>query len=85
MLQVAKVEVGVGKVVSIDFDSFDCSHSSDLDGLSSPDCKSLNMDRNSVRLDLGTLLRHWLVDMVLHVKLDTCQLRGQCLNRCHRI
>ena len=60
-------------MVGIDTGSFDCSRSSDLDGLSSSDCKSLNMDHNSTGLDLGTLLRHWLVDMVLHVVLGTCQ------------
>ena len=54
-------------MVGIDFGSIDCSRSSDLDGLSSPDCKSLNMDRIFAGLDLGTLLRHWFVDMVLHV------------------
>ena len=60
-------------MVGIDFGSFDYFRSLDLDGLSSPDCKSLNMDRIFTGLDLGTLLRHWLVDMVLHVVLDTCQ------------
>ena len=72
-------------MVGIDFDSFDYSHSSDLDSLFSPDYKRLNMDRISVGLDLGTLLQHWLVDMVLHVVLGTCQLCSRCLNKCHRI
>ena len=53
-------------MVGIGFGSFDCSHSLDLDGLSSPDCKSLNMDYIFAGLDLRTLLWHWLVDMVLH-------------------
>ena len=60
-------------MVGIDSDLFDYFHSSDLDGLSSLDCKSLNKDHISIGLNLGTLLRHWLVDMVLHVKLGTCQ------------
>ena len=60
-------------MVSIGSGSFDCSRNSDLDDLSSLDCKSLNMDHNFAGLDLGTLLRHWLVDMVLHVVLGTCQ------------
>ena len=60
-------------MVGIDSDSFDYSHSSGLDGLSSLDCKSLNMDRIFAGLDLGTLLRHWLIDMILHVVLGTCQ------------
>ena len=72
-------------MVGNDFGSFDCSCSADLDGLSSPYYKSLNMDRISAGLDLGTLLRHWLVDMVLHIVLGTCQLSGRCLNRCYRI
>ena len=53
-------------MVDIGSGSFDCSHSSDLDGLSSSDCKSLNMDHIYAGLDLGTLLWHWLVDMILH-------------------
>ena len=60
-------------MVDIGFGSFDYSHSSDLDGLSSSDCKSLNMDRIFTGLDLGTLLRHWPVDIVLHGVLGTCQ------------
>ena len=63
-------------MVGIDSDSFDCSHSSGLDGLSSSDYKSLNMDCISTRQDLETLLWHWLVDMVLHIVLGTCQLYG---------
>ena len=63
-------------MVGIDFGSFNCSHSSDLDGLSSSDYKSLNMDHISAKLDLGTFLWYWLVDMVLHVVLGTCQLRS---------
>ena len=60
-------------MVDIDSDSFDYAYSLGLDGLSSSDCKSLNMDHNSAGLDLGILLRHWLVDMVLHAVLGTCQ------------
>ena len=60
-------------MVDIGSGSFDYFRSSDLDGLSSPDCKSLNMDCIFTELDLGTLLWHWLVDMVLHVVLGTCQ------------
>ena len=45
-------------MVGIDFGTFDCSHNSDLDGLSSLDCKSLNMDRIFAGLVLGTLLQH---------------------------
>ena len=45
-------------MVGIDFDSFDYFCSSDLDGLFSPDYKSLNMDHSFAGLDLGTLLEH---------------------------
>ena len=61
-VQMAWDEVGT----VVDIGSFDCSHNLDLDGLSSPDYKSLSMDHIYAGLDLGTLLWHWLVDMILH-------------------